>query len=39
MANSDPLGNGWFFKIHVTAMEELDQFMDAPAYDALLRTL
>ena len=39
LANSDPMGNGWFFKVHVTAMEELDQLMDAPAYDALLKTL
>ena len=39
LANSDPMGNGWFFKVHVTAMEEFDQLMDAPAYDALLKTL
>ena len=39
LANSDPLGNGWFFKVHVTKMEEFDQLMDPPAYDALLKTL
>jgi glycine cleavage system H protein len=39
LANSDPMGNGWFFKVRVTAMEEFDQLMDAPAYDALLKTL
>jgi glycine cleavage system H protein len=39
LANRDPLGNGWFFKIHVTRMEEFEQLMDAPAYDALLKTL
>ena len=39
LANSDPMGNGWFFKVRVTAMEEFDQLMDAPGYDALLKTL
>jgi glycine cleavage system H protein len=34
-----PLGNGWFFKVHVTDMAEFDQLMDPPAYDALLKTL
>ena len=28
LANSDPLGNGWFFKVHVTDMAEFDQLMD-----------
>ena len=39
LANSDPLGNGWFFKVHVTNMAEFDELMDPPAYDALLKTL
>ena len=39
LANSDPMGNGWFFKVHVTKMEEFDQLMDPPGYDALLKTL
>ena len=39
LANTDPLGNGWFFKVHVTNMAEFDQLMDPPAYDALLKTL
>ena len=39
LANSDPMGNGWFFKVHVTDMAEFDQLMDPPAYDALLKTL
>ena len=39
LANSDPLGNGWFFKVHITKMEDFDQLMDPPAYDALLKTL
>ena len=39
LANSDPMGNGWFFKVHVTEMTDFDQLMDQPAYDALLKTL
>lgn len=39
LANSDPMGNGWFFKIKVADMAEFDQLMDPPGYDALLKTL
>jgi glycine cleavage system H protein len=39
LANSDPLGKGWFFKVKVADMAEFDQLMDPPAYDALLKTL
>ena len=39
LANTDPMGAGWFFKVHVTNMAEFDQLMDPPAYDALLKTL
>lgn len=39
LANKDPMGNGWFFKVHVTHMEQFDELMDPPAYDALLKTL
>ncbi|MDE2396158.1 MAG: glycine cleavage system protein GcvH [Burkholderiales bacterium] len=39
LANTDPMGNGWFFKVHVTDMAEFDHLMDPPAYDALLKTL
>jgi glycine cleavage system H protein len=39
LANTDPMGIGWFFKVHVTKMGEFDQLMDPPAYDALLKTL
>ena len=39
LANSDPMGQGWFFTVHVSDMAEFDQLMDAPAYDALLKTL
>ena len=37
LANSDPLGNGWFFKIHVSDMGEFEQLMDQPAYDELVK--
>ena len=35
LANSDPLGNGWFFKLHIkeTDMAEFDQLMDEPEYE------
>ena len=37
LANSDPLGNGWFFKVHVADMAEFEQLMDGPAYDLLVK--
>jgi glycine cleavage system H protein len=39
LANSDPMGTGWFFKVRVADMAEFDQLMDSPGYDALLKTL
>ena len=39
LANSDPMGNGWFFKGKVADMAEFDRLMDPPGYDALLKTL
>ena len=39
LANSDPMGNGWFFKVHVTHMEQFDELMDPPSYDKLLKSL
>ena len=39
LANSDPMGHGWFFKVHVTHMEQFDELMDPPGYDALLAKL
>ena len=39
LANSDPMGAGWFFTVRVSDMAEFDQLMDAPSYDALLKTL
>jgi len=34
LANSDPMGNGWFFKVHVAEKDlgEFDQLMDEPDY-------
>jgi glycine cleavage system H protein len=32
LANSDPLGTGWFFKVRVTDMKQFDALMDEPAY-------
>ena len=39
LANTDPMGNGWFFKVHVSDMAQFDELMDPPGYDALLKTL
>jgi glycine cleavage system H protein len=39
LANSDPLGNGWFFKVRVADMAEFEHLMDAPAYDQLVKNL
>ena len=32
LANTDPMGNGWFFKILIKDMAEFDVLMDEPAY-------
>ena len=34
LANSDPMGAGWLFKVRASKPEECDGLMDAPAYDA-----
>ena len=39
LANTDPMGNGWFFKVKISDMTEFDQLMDVPEYDALLKKL
>jgi len=39
LANTDPMGNGWFFKVHITDMAEFEHLMDEPGYAALLKTL
>ena len=33
LANTDPMGNGWFFKILIKDMVEFDVLMDKPDYD------
>ena len=37
--NSDPLGNGWIFKIRFSNPSELDGMMDQTAYGNYLETL
>ncbi|HZE90502.1 MAG TPA: glycine cleavage system protein GcvH [Rhizobacter sp.] len=37
LANTDPLGSGWFFKVKLSDMTEFDQLMDGPAYDKLVK--
>ena len=37
LANSDPLGAGWFFKIQLKDRAQFDQLMDAEAYEALTK--
>lgn len=39
LANSDPLASGWFFKVKPADAAELDGLLDAPGYDALLKSL
>ena len=37
LANTDPMGRGWFFKVRVTDKGELAQLMNQSAYDALVK--
>jgi len=39
LANRDPMGEGWFFKVRVARRDQFDALMDPPAYDALLSKL
>lgn len=34
LANSDPTGAGWFFKLRLADVSQLDGLLDAAAYDA-----
>ncbi len=36
LANSDPLGKGWFFKIKPSDASQLDGLLDEAAYNALI---
>ncbi|WP_442762531.1 glycine cleavage system protein GcvH [Malikia spinosa] len=35
LANSDPLGAGWFFKVKLSNLAELDGLLDETAYSSL----
>ena len=37
LANSDPLGKGWFFKMRVASPAEFDALLDQTAYDELVK--
>lgn len=37
LANSDPLGAGWFFKVKLSNAGELSELMDETAYDELTK--
>jgi glycine cleavage system H protein len=39
LANTDPMGKGWFFTMRIADMKEFDALMDPPGYDALLSKL
>ncbi len=36
LVNSDPYGEGWMVRIRLTNPGEVDDLLDAPAYDALI---
>ena len=36
LANSDPLGQGWFFKVKLTQLADLDSLMDEATYQHTL---
>lgn len=38
LANSDPQGAGWFFKVKVAQPSELDGLLDATNYNQLIKT-
>ena len=37
LANNDPMGNGWFFKILIKDMAEFDVLMDEPDYQKFVK--
>ena len=37
LANTDPTGTGWFFKVKLSNPAELDALLDKTAYDDLLK--
>ncbi|WP_332814920.1 glycine cleavage system protein GcvH [Ramlibacter sp.] len=38
LANSDPLGQGWFFKVRLADKSEFDGLMDEAAYDSFTKS-
>jgi glycine cleavage system H protein len=38
LANSDPMGNGWFFKILIQDMAQFDELMDEPEYKKFVKS-
>ncbi len=38
LANPDPMGGGWFFKVQLPDMGEFEQLLDEPAYDVLVKS-
>jgi len=36
LVNTDPMGNGWFFKISISDAADLDDLMDEAAYKAFV---
>jgi len=37
LANTDPLGKGWFFKVQVSDLGQFDDLLDQTAYDELVK--
>jgi glycine cleavage system H protein len=38
LANTDPMGNGWFFKILIQDMAQFDELMDEPDYRKFVKS-
>ena len=36
LVNSDPMGNGWFFKMKIADPSQIETLMDEPAYQSLI---
>jgi glycine cleavage system H protein len=39
LANRDPMGEGWFFKILIKDMAQFDELMDGPDYEKFAKTV
>jgi glycine cleavage system H protein len=37
LANRDPMGEGWFFKVAIKDMAEFDALMDGPGYEQFVK--